>query len=166
MTSPQRGEVRFVDLGLAVKVRPALVLSVPVEDTDRALVTLVPHTTSLRGSRFEVPRPVRFLRPGGFDAQSLCRFVLFGTPVLMHPSSEVVFGFAGGTHTYALRLPEPVRQEALAAGATRVKTYPRQPSLDLEVIGPEWVFCSWLTGEERWCLSAYEFAAGATSTTA
>ena len=70
MTSPQRGEVWLVDLGLAAKVRP-LVLSVAVEDTDRALVTLVPHTTSLRGSRFEVPLPVRFLRPGGFDAQSL-----------------------------------------------------------------------------------------------
>ena len=71
MTSPQRGEVWLVDLGLAAKVRPALVLSVPAEDADRALVTLVPHTTSLRGSRFEVPLRVRFLRPGGFDAQSL-----------------------------------------------------------------------------------------------
>jgi len=88
-----------------------------------------------------------------------CKFVLFGAPVLMHPDSGIVFGFAGGTHTYALRLPEPVRQEALAAGATRVKTYPRRLSLDLENIGPEWVFCSWLKGEERWCLSAYEFAA-------
>lgn len=61
----------LVDLGLAAKVRPALILSVPAADTDRALVTLVPHTTSLRGSRFEVAIPVRFLRPGGFDTQSL-----------------------------------------------------------------------------------------------
>ena len=61
----------LVDLGLAAKVRPALVLSVPFEDTDRAPVTLVPHTTSLRGSRFEVSVPVRFLRPGGFNAQGL-----------------------------------------------------------------------------------------------
>ena len=38
-----------------------------------------------------------------------CRFVLFGTPVLMRPDSEIVFGFAGGTHTYALRLPDGVR---------------------------------------------------------
>jgi mRNA interferase MazF len=71
VTSPQRGEVWLVDPGLAAKVRPGLVLSVPLEDADRALVTLVPHTTTLRGSRFEVPLPVRFLRPGGFDAQSL-----------------------------------------------------------------------------------------------
>ncbi len=71
MNSPGRGEVWLVDLGLAAKVRPALVLSVPIEEIDRVLVTLVPHTTSLRGTRFEVPLPIRFLRPGGFDAQSL-----------------------------------------------------------------------------------------------
>ena len=71
MNSPERGEVWLVDLGLTAKVRPALVLSVAIEETDRALVTLVPHTTSLRGTRFEVPLPIRFLRPGGFDVQSL-----------------------------------------------------------------------------------------------
>jgi mRNA interferase MazF len=58
-------------LGLAAKVRPALVLSVPAGDQDRALVTLVPHTTSIRGSRFEVAVPVPFLREGAFDAQGL-----------------------------------------------------------------------------------------------
>jgi mRNA interferase MazF len=71
MATPQRGEVWLVDLGLAAKVRPALVLSIPAGDTDRALVTLVPHTTSVRASRFEVAVPVQFLRPGAFDAQSL-----------------------------------------------------------------------------------------------
>ena len=71
MRPPDRGEVWIVDLGLAAKVRPALALSVPAGDTERALVTLVPHTTSLRGSRFEVPLKVSFLKEGGFDAQSL-----------------------------------------------------------------------------------------------
>jgi mRNA interferase MazF len=68
---PARGEVWIVDLGMAAKVRPAVVLSVPPADADRALVTLVPHTTSLRGSRFEVPTKLPFLKPGGFDAQGL-----------------------------------------------------------------------------------------------
>jgi mRNA interferase MazF len=68
---PQRGEVWLIDLGLAAKVRPCLILSVPPTDVERALVTVVPHTTSLRGSRFEVSVPVAFLRPGGFDAQGL-----------------------------------------------------------------------------------------------
>ena len=71
MTSPRRGEVWLVDLGMAAKVRPALVISVPAEDTDRALVTLVPHTTSPRQSKFEAAVSVPFLRAGVFDAQSL-----------------------------------------------------------------------------------------------
>jgi mRNA interferase MazF len=69
--APQRGEVWLVDLGMTAKVRPALVISVPANDVDRALVTLVPHTTSVRGSRFEAAVPVGFLKAGAFDAQSL-----------------------------------------------------------------------------------------------
>ena len=71
MPSALRGEVWLVDLGMAAKVRPCLVLSVSITDADRALATLVPHTTSSRGSRFEVPTNIKFLRPGAFDAQNL-----------------------------------------------------------------------------------------------
>jgi mRNA interferase MazF len=69
--TPRRGEVWLVDLGMAAKVRAALVISETAEDIDRALVTLVPHTTSVRGSRFEVSVRLSFLRPGTFDAQNL-----------------------------------------------------------------------------------------------
>jgi mRNA interferase MazF len=62
VTPPRRGEVWLVDLGMAAKMRPALVISIPAEDTDRALVTLVPHTTSPRQSRFEAAVSVSFLR--------------------------------------------------------------------------------------------------------
>ena len=48
MRSPARGEVWLVDLGLAAKVRPALVLSVPVDETDRALTTGIPHTNLVK----------------------------------------------------------------------------------------------------------------------
>ena len=54
MVHPKRGEVWLVDLGLAAKVRPCLVLSIPFEDEDRSLVTAIAHTTSPRSSRFEV----------------------------------------------------------------------------------------------------------------
>jgi mRNA interferase MazF len=60
-----------VDLGMAAKVRPAVVMSIPAADVDRALVTIVPHTTSARGSRFEAAISVPFLRAGVFDAQNL-----------------------------------------------------------------------------------------------
>ncbi len=69
--TPRRGEVWLVDLGMAAKVRPAVVMSIPAEDTDRALATLVPHTTSARQSRFEAAVAVSFLRQGVFDAQNL-----------------------------------------------------------------------------------------------
>ena len=62
--------VWLVDLGYAAKV-PCLVLSIPAGDEDRALATLVPHTTSTRASRFEVNIKVSFLREGAFDAQNL-----------------------------------------------------------------------------------------------
>jgi hypothetical protein len=91
-----------------------------------------------------------------------CRFVLYGAPVLMHPESNIVFGFAGGTHTYALRLDETLRRQALTAGAKEITTYPSQPAFHSETVGPEWIFCAWLKGEARWCLSAYEFAASST----
>jgi mRNA interferase MazF len=70
MNVPKRGEVWIVDLGMVAKVRPALVLSIPFMDQDRALVTLIPHTTSLRGSRFEIDIAKRFLEPGAFNAQN------------------------------------------------------------------------------------------------
>jgi mRNA interferase MazF len=71
MPNPDRGEVWLVDLGYAAKVRPCLVISIPALDQDRALVTLVAHTTSPRSSRFEVNVKTNFLRAGVFDAQNL-----------------------------------------------------------------------------------------------
>ena len=71
MINPQRGEVWLVDLGYAAKIRPCLVLSIPIFDQDRALATLIPHTISPRDSRFEVDVKVSFLRKGVFDAQNL-----------------------------------------------------------------------------------------------
>jgi mRNA interferase MazF len=68
---PDRGEVWLADLGIAAKIRPGLVLSVPPAPQDRVLVTLVQHTTSVQGTRFEVVVPKPFLLAGVFDAQGL-----------------------------------------------------------------------------------------------
>ena len=67
---PKRGEIWLVDLGMAEKVRPALVLSGPCDATDRNIITVIPPTTTLRGSRFEINIPQPFLKPGAFLAQS------------------------------------------------------------------------------------------------
>ncbi len=49
MAQPKRGEVWLVDLGLAAKVRPCLLLTIFPTDDELALVTVVPHTTAIRG---------------------------------------------------------------------------------------------------------------------
>ena len=67
---PNRGEVWMVDLGLAQKVRPALVLNRAFKDTDRALISVIPHTTAVRGSDLEVCINVPFLKPGAFLVQN------------------------------------------------------------------------------------------------
>jgi mRNA interferase MazF len=59
---------------MAEKVRPALIASVPYGDLDRALITIIPHTTSLRGSRYEIPINAPFLRPGAFLVQNVATY--------------------------------------------------------------------------------------------
>lgn len=71
MPTAKRGEVWQADLGLAAKVRPALVLNVPFLETERALYAIVPHTTAPRGTRFEVKVNVPGLDAGVFDVQGL-----------------------------------------------------------------------------------------------
>ncbi|OIP37553.1 hypothetical protein AUJ95_07985 [Candidatus Desantisbacteria bacterium CG2_30_40_21] len=67
----KRGEIWLADLGLAAKVRPVLILSVPYSYNDYALHAVVPHTTSHRGSDFEVRLAVQGLQEGAFNVQGL-----------------------------------------------------------------------------------------------
>jgi mRNA interferase MazF len=68
---PTPGEVWLVDLGMAAKVRPCVVMSAPIGENDRALITLVPHTTATRGTQYEAPVATAFMKTGAFDAQGL-----------------------------------------------------------------------------------------------
>ena len=71
MSTPERGEIWLADLGIAAKVRPVLVVSIPFADRDYALVQVIPHTTQPRGAQFEIPLPVRFLETGAFNVQGM-----------------------------------------------------------------------------------------------
>lgn len=71
---PKRGEVWLFDCGMVEKVRPVLIFSIPFANSDRALVTVVFHTTALRGSQFEVKVQVPFLKDGAFIAQSIATY--------------------------------------------------------------------------------------------
>ena len=73
------GEIWRVDFGLAAKVRPALVLSDYPRDDELALLIVIPHTTAVRGNRWELAIQKPFLKPGAFHLQqtqpiSLARF--------------------------------------------------------------------------------------------
>ena len=71
MAQPRRGEVWLIDLGLAAKVRPCLLLTGFPADDELALVTVVPHTTAIRGNQWEHACQKAFLKPGAFHLQQV-----------------------------------------------------------------------------------------------
>lgn len=101
----------------------------------------------------------------GWPDADRCRRIVYGRPVLVSPRSGVIFGWAGGTHTIALRLPQPEREMALAAGGVRILHFRAYPDLgiaastdDLADAGEEWVFCDAAGDRRRWCQAARAFA--------
>ena len=68
---PKRGEIWRVDLGLVGKIRPVLVLNIPFLNDERALFIVMSHTTSVRGTRFELSVNHPSLKDGAFDAQQI-----------------------------------------------------------------------------------------------
>ncbi len=67
----QRGEIWLIDLGMIQKIRPVLILSVPYKDQERALISYVIRTTSLRGTEYEITHTAPKFLPGAFDVQSV-----------------------------------------------------------------------------------------------
>jgi len=71
MSKPAPGEIWQVDLGMTAKVRPCLVLSDYPAENELALILIIPHTTAVRGNRWEYACPKPFLRQGVFHLQQL-----------------------------------------------------------------------------------------------
>lgn len=71
MPGVSKGEVWLVDFGMVAKVRPALLLTGEPADDELDLVTVLLHTTALRGNRWELDIPKPFLRPGAFHLQQI-----------------------------------------------------------------------------------------------
>jgi mRNA interferase MazF len=61
----------MIDLGMVAKMRPCLLLTDYPADDELALVTVLPHTTALRGQRWELVLPKSFLKPGAFHLQQV-----------------------------------------------------------------------------------------------
>jgi mRNA interferase MazF len=71
MRSVNPGEVWMIDFGMAAKVRPALILTGTPSADELDLVTVLLHTTSVRGNRWELNIPKPFLKPGAFHLQQV-----------------------------------------------------------------------------------------------
>ena len=71
MAKPAPGDVWIVDLGMAAKVRPCLILSGYPTTEELALIVIVPHTTAVRGNRWEFVLSKPFLKPGAFHLQQV-----------------------------------------------------------------------------------------------
>lgn len=65
------GEIWMIDFGMAAKVRPALLLTGSPAHDEPDIVTVLLHTTALRGNRWELSMPKPFLRPGAFHLQQV-----------------------------------------------------------------------------------------------
>ena len=65
------GEVWMIDFGMAAKVRPALLLTGTPADDELDILTVLLHTTALRGNRWELSIPRPFLKPGAFHLQQI-----------------------------------------------------------------------------------------------
>lgn len=71
MPAVNRGEIWLVDFGLVAKTRPALLLTGQPADNELDLVTVLLHTTALRGNRWELSIPKPFLKSGAFHLQQV-----------------------------------------------------------------------------------------------
>ena len=71
MPSVNPGEVWMTDFGMTAKVRPALLLTGNPALDELDLVTVLLHTTSLRGNRWELNIAKPFLKPGAFHLQQI-----------------------------------------------------------------------------------------------
>ncbi len=71
MPQARAGEVWIVDLGMVAKVRPCLLLTDYPRDDELALITILAHTNTLKGNRWEHPCPKPFLKEGAFQLQQI-----------------------------------------------------------------------------------------------
>jgi mRNA interferase MazF len=72
MPAAKPGDIWRVDLGMAAKVRPCLILTGQPRSDELDVFTIVAHTPSLRGNHWEISVPKSFLKDeGAFDVQRI-----------------------------------------------------------------------------------------------
>ena len=83
------------------------------------------------------------------------RRLVYGTPALVHPKTEVILAFCNGT-SYCIRLTEKLMEEALKSGATTYRKWSSGGDMDtVRDLGPNWAFGSFSDSEIEWCNQVY-----------
>ena len=89
-----------------------------------------------------------------------CRCIVFGTPGLVAPRSEILLAKAFGTQ-FILRIPLTAVDEALRAGAKTKMTWGPNHVTDLaQEYGDDWIFGQWSKQEPDWLLAVYNSVEG------
>ena len=92
----------------------------------------------------------------GKQLPAKCRRVVLGTPALVHPDSGAVLAIAIGTQ-YGIRLPRRIQKEGLSPDARIQVTWTTGEQMKIqEEIGSDWVFGTWASAEEAWCLETFQ----------
>ena len=87
-----------------------------------------------------------------------CRWVFFGGPALVHPSTGVVFAVGYGTIGFVMRLPPAALASATETEApVRVKGNGVEV-FDISAAGPEWRFIRAEAVGRKYCRAAFDFA--------
>ena len=98
MTPLRRGDVHLVDLGMAAKSRPCVIISIPKPDSQRNMAVIAPLTSQPRGGECEVefPKPawlhdlsvINLIGLGGVDNAKIGRFIGQMKPQTMEKVSD------------------------------------------------------------------------------
>ena len=70
MRGVKAGKVWMIDFAMAAKVRPAVLLTREPAEDELDLVTVLLHTTALRGNRWELNIPKPFSKTGRVPSSS------------------------------------------------------------------------------------------------
>lgn len=90
------------------------------------------------------------------DLPKNCKWIVYARPILVHPGTGVIFGFAVGAYKYALWLPPQEYEAAAEIGLSSIYTDSRKTVIDLKEIGAGWIFGNFKEEERGWCVKAYE----------
>jgi len=85
-----------------------------------------------------------------------CRFLIYGTPALVHNRTGLVIAICNGTQ-YNLRLIADDFRTAIAKGASTQIRWSTGKIMDsLAELGPDWIFGGWFKEEIQWCHNTYD----------